>query len=266
MEDPSQAIFPMALMATLQEHPTWSQYMALILYSTLGKALPDGAASAAILWGAAQQFVERHPQAAMNAGIIDEGAGLGDALFQKILSSPSGMTFSKVSAEDSWKQVTNAEGKVHLVIPEMLLEIDELETETRDAEYPYVLQAGERRSYNANQIYRTADWRKKDREGALKVHPSDAVAIGLEEGGQAEVRSKSGSIEVLVTITDKVPEGFVTMPHGYGMIEDMEGGGTEAIGPDINMLSDSAHCDRIAGTPFHKYIPVAVVPALVPAK
>lgn len=266
VEDPSQGIFPLALMTTLQEHPEWSMYLPLVLYSTLGKALPNGAASAAILWAATQRFAETHGDAALAAGIQDEGAGLGEALFSKILTNRSGVIFSRASVEDSWNFVTNPDQKIRLVVPEMFLEIEELEREERDTEYPYVLQAGERRSYNANQIMRTADWRKKDREGALRVHPSDARTIGLEDGGQAELRSKNGAIFATVEITDAISEGFMSLPHGYGMIETMGDDGEHAVGANINILSGSDHCDRIAATPYHKYIPVAVVPAMVPAK
>jgi hypothetical protein len=51
------------------------------------------------------------------------------------------------------------------------------------------------------------------------------------------------------------------------MIETNEDGTAgERVGPAINTLSISDHCDPIAKTPFHKYIPVAIVPAVVPAK
>ena len=91
LRNPSRGVLPMALMKTLQEHPEWRNYSAAILYATLGKALPEGAASAAVLWGAAQQFAGKHADAVRAAGIEDEGAGLGEALFQKMLSGRSGV-------------------------------------------------------------------------------------------------------------------------------------------------------------------------------
>ncbi|MEK7793406.1 MAG: molybdopterin-dependent oxidoreductase, partial [Candidatus Hydrogenedentota bacterium] len=237
--DPSKGIFPMALMKAFHEHPEWSKQLPVVLYSTLGKALPDGAGSAAILWGAAQRFAEQYPDAVRGAGIEDDGAGLGEAVFKKILTSRSGMVFSKLSVADSWRFVSHADGRIHLAIPEMIEEIHELEAEEeRDPAYPFILSAGERRDYNANQIYRTADWRKKDREGALKVHPADAAALGLEDGARAVVRSTKGAIEVGVMLTDEVRRGLVTLPHGYGMLEPVNGGSEmRAVGPDVNLLS-----------------------------
>lgn len=267
VKDPASQALPMAIMKATQENPKMMKYAPAILYGTLGKALPDGAASAALLWMIAQRFVQFNEPAIRRAGIEDEGAGLAEAVFRKMLESPSGMITTKNEYADNWDMIGYGDRKIRLTIPEMLAEIEALESEEADPEYPYVLQAGERRSYNANQIYRTADWRKKDREGALRVHPEDAADIGLEDGGRATVRSRRGAIEVLVSFDDAVHKGFVTLPHGYGFIETNDDGSAgERVGPHINALSTSDHCDAIAKTPFHKYIPVAIVPALVPAK
>ena len=42
------------------------------------------------------------------------------------------------------------------------------------AEFPFVLSAGERRSFTANTIFRDPTWRKRDAGGALRVSPADA--------------------------------------------------------------------------------------------
>ncbi len=145
----------------------------------------------------------------------------------------------------------------------MFDEIRALDDETHDTEFPFVLQAGERRSYNANQIFRSGAWRKKDADGALKIHPEDAAELGLADGDPARVESRRGSVEARVSVTDEVRRGLVSLPHGYGMLED-EGGVLRQLGPNVNDLTDSNHCDAIAKTPFHKHVPVRVS-ALVPA-
>ena len=87
------------------------------------------------------------------------------------------------------------------------------------------------------------------------------------DGDYAAVRSRSGAIEVSVVLSDEMREGLVSLPHGYGMLETAEGQqASETAGPNINLLTSAEYCDAIAKTPFHKHIPVNVVPALVPAK
>jgi hypothetical protein len=48
---------------------------------------------------------------------------------------------------------------------------------------------------------------------------------------------------------------MVTLPHGYGM--RYRGGAP--VGPQLNRLTASDHCDPLARTPFHKHVPVRVI-------
>ncbi len=53
-----------------------------------------------------------------------------------------------------------------------------------NAVLPLILSAGERRSFTANTIIRNPEWRKKDRTGALRMHPDDAERAGVADGGR----------------------------------------------------------------------------------
>jgi len=50
----------------------------------------------------------------------------------------------------------------------------------------------------------------------LKVHPDDALRIGLIDGGRARLSSRVGSAEVIVEVSDEVMTGVVSLPHGFG--------------------------------------------------
>jgi anaerobic selenocysteine-containing dehydrogenase len=140
----------------------------------------------------------------------------------------------------------------------MLRELESLSAEpAADGAYPYILMAGERRSYNANQIFRDPAWRKVDKDGAMRLHPRDAAGLGLGDGDRTTVESAVGAIEVTVEIDDSVRPGVVTLPHGYGGLY----AGRGPIGPAINRLTASAHCEPFTKTPYHKYVPVRIRPA-----
>ena len=66
-----------ALGITLKRNPKWEKMAALILYATLGKALPEGAQSAAVLWMACQMYASKYAKEVARVGTRDEGAGLG---------------------------------------------------------------------------------------------------------------------------------------------------------------------------------------------
>ncbi len=257
---PKLRLFPMALAWTFKRKPKLQKLGALVLYATLGKALPNGAQAAAVLWTTCRMYASRYAKEIQRAGIKDEGAGLGEALFTRILGSESGTLISEHEYADTAKFIKHRDGKIHLVIPEMMREIEELGPERLDARYPLILQAGERRAYNANQIFRSGAWRKKDPDGALKIHPEDAVELGLADGDLAKVESPRGAVEARVSVTDEVRRGMVSLPHGYGMLERdaADPSRVTQLGPNINDLTDSKHCDAIAKTPFHKYVPVRV--------
>ncbi|MEM1180417.1 MAG: molybdopterin-dependent oxidoreductase [Acidobacteriota bacterium] len=252
---PKARLFPLALKATLALRPQLRKFVPIVIHETLGAALPDGARIAASLWGACQFYAQRHADAVRRVGIEDRGAGLGEALFDKILSSPSGTLISTHTAEEMWSWIRHEDGKIHLDIPEMLGEIEELagEPSGADGQFPFVLLAGERRSFNANTIIRENAWRKKDVDGALKLSAADAADLGLTAGDIALCESSRSSIRVRVEITDELQPGVVSMPHGYGMVED-----EAQYGPAVNELTDAARCDAVAKTPFHKYVPVRI--------
>jgi anaerobic selenocysteine-containing dehydrogenase len=252
--------FALAFKQTLAEHPEWMDYAPIMLYETLGKTLPDGAAAAAFLWATAHQFAAQHSKAVQRAGHKGDGLLLGEALFEAILKEHSGVVFSVNEYEESWKFLKHKDGLVHLEIPEMLAALGELDTteQAAAADYPFTLVAGERRSYNANTIYRDPAWRKTDYDGALKMHPEDAATLNLTNGSWVRCESKRGAAIVRLEINDSLLRGMVTLPHGYGMEYPLEDGKRQRTGAHINELTSAEDRDPIAGTPYHKYVPVRI--------
>jgi hypothetical protein len=110
----SRAEFGEQFFALLAEHPELGRLLPVILYRTLGPSLPDGAASAALLWGAAHRVAGALRPSLERAGFRGEGLELGEALFDAILTSPSGVVFSVDEPADSWSRVGTADGKLHL--------------------------------------------------------------------------------------------------------------------------------------------------------
>ncbi|MBX3269693.1 MAG: molybdopterin-dependent oxidoreductase [Sandaracinaceae bacterium] len=258
---PRARLFPLALAAALKARPSWAPLAPVVLYATLGRALPPGTASAAVLWGAAQAYAQRHADAVRRAGVADTGAGLGEALFEAILEGEHGIALSEHEERDAFSLVRTPDRRVRLAIPSLLDELRALahEPDVRDPAYPLSLMAGERRTYNANTIYRDPAWRRSDPHGAARVHPADAARLGLAEGDRVAVESPGGAVEAVVTLDDGILEGVVSLPHGYGM--DHAGART---GPRINELTQSAHCDPLTKTPYHKTVPIRLGPTRSP--
>ena len=84
-----------------------------------------------------------------------------------------------------------------IAIPALLAEIPRLLHDTpatwTSDEFPFVLSAGERRAFTANTIIRNPGWR--DAEGALRLSPTDAEALGIVATDRVRVTTENGSAE-----------------------------------------------------------------------
>ena len=118
-------------------------------------------------------------------------------------------------------------------------------------EFPLFLSAGERRSFTANTIFRHPDWRKKDREGALLIHPDDAAGLGIEPGGRALLATRRGRAEVMVDVSDRMRPGHISLPNGLGLSNQEQ----DPVGTAPNELTSAEDRDEFAGTPWHKSVP-----------
>ena len=180
------------------------------------------------------------------------------ALFDAIVASERGLVFAVDEWSASLSKIGTPNGRIQLAVSELFDELDGLATEARiptDRAYPFVLSAGERRSFTANTIVRNPAWRKKDPDGALCVSPADAATLGLVEGGRARVSTRRGSAVVAVEISDRMQPGHVSLPNGTGVEHP---GSAEHGGIAPNELTRGEDRDPIAGTPWHKSTPARV--------
>jgi anaerobic selenocysteine-containing dehydrogenase len=235
----------------------------VVLYETLGRTLPDGAAAAAPLWAAAHRLAGLDPEAVRAAGIEGDGPLLGEKLFARILSSPSGFVFTRHEYDDVWRLVATPDRRIRLAIPELLQSLLALDPAAviPDTEHPFVLVAGQRRSHNANQIQRNPAWRKSDPDGALRIHPDDLAAIDAAAGGWVAVETEAGRIVVRAEADASMLRGVVSLPHGYGQAYPTANGQRLIDGPRLNQITRAGDRDPIAATPHHKNVAVRLTVA-----
>ncbi len=258
-----RARFAARVRLLLGSEPGWAAVAPAVLYETLGRTLPGGAGAAAPLWPACHTLAAREPEAVRAAGIVGEGAQLGEALFARVLSSPSGTVFSVHRHDDVWSMLRHPDRRVHLAVAPLLDWLAALDpgADGEDPEHPFILVAGQRRMHNANQIFRTPAWRRSDPDGALRIHPADIERVGGEDGGWMEVATPTGRLLARVEADPSLRPGVVTLPHGYGQAYPDGRGGRIVDGPRINVLTAGDDRDPIAATPHHKNVRVRLRPA-----
>ncbi len=252
-----RAAFAMAFFAAVGANPALGGVAPVVLYRTLGPTLPDGAAAASVLWAAAHKCAQANPEGVRRAGFEGVGPEAGEQLFEAILSSRSGVVITDDEYDASWRRLRTPDGLVHVTIPELLAELQGLAEEPAalDPAWPFVLSAGERRSFTANTIMRDPTWRKRDPSGALRVSPGDALRLGLIDGGQAHLSTRRGGGVVTVEVDDRMQDGHLSLPNGLGLDSTTDDGRTVVTGLAPNELTSAADRDPYAGTPWHKHVP-----------
>ncbi len=256
--------FAAAFRDVLRSDAKFSAVGPSILYETLGRSLPDGADAAAAWWPGAHKCAADFGDAVRRAGIDGDGFALGENLFAAILSSRSGLAFTHLEYDETWRLLRHADQRVRLAVPELLDWLGRLDPADAkpDPDYPLMLIGGQRRHYNANQIIRDPRWRKNDPGGALHLHPEDLTAVGGAEGDWMAVVTRIGRIVVRVETDQNLRLGQASLPHGYGQIYDTSAGRV-TVGPRLNLITDCDDCDPIARTPYHKNVAIRVEPATV---
>ena len=84
----------------------------------------------------------------------------------------------------------------------------------------------------------------------LLIHPDDAAARGLANGGVAKVSTARGAIDLPVEVSDEIMRGVVSIPHGWGHVR---AGirlrvASASPGESVNDIIDPAVIDELSGT------------------
>ena len=216
----------------MEAKPSLAGVGAAVLYRTLGPTLPEGCAEGAALWFVAQRCAGAYPEAVRRAGIEPNGAGLGDALFDKVIASDDGVVFTSHLHEEAWDLLGSADNKIHANIPqlvEMLQALPDAPAGHTTAEFPLVLSAGERRSSTANTIFRDPGWRKADQEGALAMSSADAAAHGLVDGDRVRLLTAAGSAEPTCVSTTPCSPAISAFPTVWASTTPTRTASTSAL-------------------------------------
>jgi formate dehydrogenase len=160
------------------------------------------------------------------------------------------------------RKLRTSSKRVRLCPPEIAGELERMRSANgSDPDFPLLLIGlRELRSHNS-WMHNAPLLMRGGRVQALRVHPEDAAAYGLEDEGVALLESKSGAVEVPVRVTDEMTPGTVALPHGWGH----RGGwrlANEHAGVNVNLLasSDPQDLERLAGMAHLNGIPVRVTP------
>ncbi len=248
--------FGMALMSYAQSEPRAMKVMPFVLAKTLGLVL--GSNNLAALWGLLQTAPAGFRESAELAG-FGGGVMQGEEIFKACLDHPEGLWIGKTDPARNLSALKTAGGKIDLCIPELADVVTSITAETEEKalavrdDYPLVLMAGRHFDFNANTLMRDPAWNDGKDHCSLLMHPSDARALGLEDGSMVAISTEAGRAEIRLEVTDTGHPGHVVIPHGFGMVHQ-----GKTYGVNVNRLTKNTNRDPIAATPLHRYVPCRV--------
>jgi anaerobic selenocysteine-containing dehydrogenase len=96
----------------------------------------------------------------------------------------------------------------------------------------------------------------------VHVHPDDAARLGLTDGAEAQVASRTGKVTIPVEVTENIRPGVVSIPHGWGHdLDGVElGVARRYAGVNSNLLADEELLDPLSGNAVLNGIPVELSP------
>ncbi|MFH1113173.1 MAG: molybdopterin-dependent oxidoreductase [Pseudomonadota bacterium] len=250
--------YGMALMQYARSEPKAPKVLPFVLAKTLGPVL--GSHNLAAFWGLLQTAPGDFRKMAARAG-FDPGMGMGEQIFQAVLEKPEGLWIGQCDPEDGFAEIKTEDKRINLLIPELADWIESIDPESEEKDlapnkqYPLILTAGRHFDYNANTIMRNPEWNDGKEGCTLLIHPADAEQCGLTDRGMAKVITEAGEEVILVEITDDARAGHVVIAHGFGLVYQ-----GRKHGANVNRLTKNTHRDRLAATPYHRYVPCRVEP------
>ncbi len=189
-------------------------------------------------------------------GAVPDGLSLA-----KLLANPHGIDLGAL--EPRLPEILRTpSGKVELAPAPIIADLARVEA-ALSAPEPTLVVVGRRHLRSNNSWMHNVPTLVKGKElCTLQIHPTDADRRGLVDGGQAQVRSRVGKIEVTVEVTDGITPGVVSLPHGWGHDRP----GTEMAvaashaGVNANLLTDDLRIDPLSGTAVLNGVEVEVEP------
>ena len=194
-------------------------------------------------------------------GTRPDGDGPGLSL-DVLLAHPHGVDLGSLEPRLP-EMLRTPTGRIDLATPEIVADLDRLEARLGDERPPLVL-IGRRHLRSNNSWQHNPPTLMKGRERCvLAMHPDDAAARGLTDGGRAVVRTDRAELTVTVEVTDAVMAGVVSLPHGWG--HDLDGARLSVAsarpGVNVNRLAGNERVDPLSGNPHLNGFPVEVAPA-----
>lgn len=261
----------MKLLAYAAGHMKYFPMLPMLVGETLGKYM--GSPTRAVTWAAYMTspiankgMVEKakipplgkHP-------VLEKLPGFAelcrlDAAYQLVDDMPQGAVIG-ISDPNTMidRHIAHKDGKIHLYCDEINKYIQNVTPENEEREltlggnFPLVLSSGRHSDDGVNWVMRNPKMNQYRNFFKLSVHPLDAKKLGVEDGEVVNLSTEAGTVEVIVEYTWQTAQGYVLLPHHYGIVSQ-----GKSYGFSSNELVPGNHLDKLTGNPLLRYVPCRI--------
>lgn len=173
----------------------------------------------------------------------------------------SGMDFGPLTDGKLPERLKTSDKTIDLAPEEFVADLDRLAAAPRPGAQDKLRLIGRRHVRSNNSwLHNSARLVKGADRCTLMIHPEDARARNLGDGGMAEVSSRTGAVRLKVEVTDDMMPGTVSIPHGWGHgLEGIRMAVAQAhAGVSLNDLTDERVLDPLSGNAAFSGIAVDV--------
>jgi len=188
-------------------------------------------------------------------------AGPFGVSLDEVEAQPSGMDFGPLTEGKLPDRLKTPDKTIDIAPEEFVGDLDRLAAEPAAQSGTHLRLIGRRHVRSNNSwLHNSARLVKGADRCTLLIHPDDARARNLGDGGMAEVSSRTGSVQLKVEVTDDIMPGTVSIPHGWGhSLPGIRMGVAQAhAGVSINDLTDETAMDPLSGNAALSGVPVEV--------
>ncbi|HEX2574687.1 MAG TPA: molybdopterin-dependent oxidoreductase [Polyangia bacterium] len=152
-------------------------------------------------------------------------------------------------------------GRIELAPAPLLADLERVAAALEEPAAPLVLIGRRDLRSNNSWMHNLPSLAKGPPRCTVFVHPQDAAAHGLTQGGRARIVRDEHSVEALVELSEDMMPGVISLPHGWG--HDLDGIrlGIAAARPgaNINQLADEGVMEPLSGTAVLSGVPVRLL-------
>ena len=226
---------------------------------------PPGLSPAAALEMASGDNVpEKIYDVMLRGGPFGDGFGSHqDGLSLDLLKgNPSGVNYGPMTAGRFPDAIDTPDGRLQLAAPIFVDDLVRLEAAIAAGEFDTRFSLINRRHLRSNNswAHNLPNLVKGPRRFTALINPVDALELGVTDGDMVRLRSRVGEISLPAEISDSVPSGVVSVPHGWSgkdpMVRLRVAQSIDAA--NVNVLSDDRQFDRPSGGAAFNGVPIEV--------